>query len=147
MTSCIANVSDGVEVISGSHAAAAISGELYACTGVGTGGRPIKYIERQRRRGEQAPMRGSLFSSNGCYSAAHPNEGYFAKYPSPGIQLQCFRQILHWFHDGALCLPFHDGVCVGANHCGTLPDPATFVLPHAWCKVVDLRAHGAGGTH
>ena len=50
-------------------------------------------------------MRGSLFSSNECYRAAHPNEGYFAKYPSPGIQLQCFRKILHWFHDGALCLP------------------------------------------
>ena len=27
--------------------------------------------------------------------AAHPNEGYFDKHPSPGIQLQCFRQILH----------------------------------------------------
>ena len=71
-------------------------------------------------------MRGSMFSSSRYHTAAHPNEGYFAKYPSPGIQRQCFRQILYWFHDGAVCLPFHDGVCVGANHCGMMPDPATY---------------------
>ena len=92
-------------------------------------------------------MRGSLFSSHARYRAAHPNEGYFDKHPSPGIQLQCFRQILHWFHDGALCLPFHDGVCVGAYHCRTLPDPATFVLPHARRQSCRLWTHSAGGTH
>ena len=52
VTRCIANVSVGVEVISGSHAAAAISGDLYACSrkavqASGRGGRPIRCLERQ----------------------------------------------------------------------------------------------------
>ena len=89
VTSRIANVFDCVKVISGSHAAAAISGGLYACSriavqGSGRVGRPISWQ--------------LVFL---CLML-HPNEGYFAKYPSPGIQLQCFRQILYWFHDGAL---------------------------------------------
>ena len=69
VTSRIANVFDGVKVISGSHAAAAISGGVYACSriAVQASGRvdvQSGVLLRQGGRGEQAPMSGSLFSSN-----------------------------------------------------------------------------------
>ena len=63
-------------------------------------------------------------------------------------------------NDGGLCISLHAGVHVGANHCGTMPNPATLVLPHGLtvqvagvgkdsCTLMHGRVRGDGrvGTH
>ena len=55
--------------------------------------RTSRYIDRQGLRGEQGAMRGILFSST---RAAHLNEGYNVKYPSPGTRPHLFARSLRW---------------------------------------------------
>ena len=68
VTSCIANVFDGVEVISGSHAAAAISGDLYACS--------RKAVQASGRTDVQSVLKGNEEeeSKPSCV-AAHTEKG------------------------------------------------------------------------
>ena len=121
-----------------SHAAAAISGGLHACSRIAVQASGRVDVQSGVLKGkEDEESKPPLSNVTWLHTRT--------KDISPSIPVQAssysvFRQTLYCFHDGALCLPFHYGVCVGADHCGTTLDPTTFVLPRGRDAVVKTHA-------
>ena len=136
VTSRIANVTDGVEVISGSHAAAAISGELYACSrkAVQVSGRvdvQSGVLKGNEEEESKPPCVAACFPQTNVTGLHTRTKDTSTSIP---VQASSYSVFVRSFTGSTMVLyvsPLHDGVCVGANHCRTLPDPATFVLSHA----------------